>query len=263
MERRAFAADMTRRFDSLRKAVWALLIINEVFGPIANAGDWEFRTDPAKLESFRRWLQNQINLRILETRTDSGLPSAKKPWLAPRIIGAYQKGVARAYADARKRDPYAGPEITRAKEIQHLESVLSVQTSKIQLLYTRAYEDLAGVTADMATKLSRILATGLINGDSPHSIARKMAGQIEGISLNRARAIARTEIVNAHATGVLDSLELLGVKYVSAQVEFRTAGDTKVCPKCKALSGRRFTISQARGKIPVHVNCRCVWLPVK
>lgn len=224
---------------------------------------WNFRAAPEKVALFRQWLQRQINLKILETRTTSGLPSVKKPWLAPRIISAYKKGVARAYADARKRDPYAGPEIDRAREAQHLEAVLSVQTSKIELLYTRAYEDLAGMTADMAAKLGRFLATGLINGDSPHAIARKMAGQIAGLSLRRARLIARTEIVHAHAEGTLDGLAALGVKAVGALVEFTTAGDTRVCPKCKHLEGRRFTIEAARGRIPVHPLCRCAWVPVK
>lgn len=224
---------------------------------------WSFRSSPEKLDAFKQWLHRQINLKILETRTASGLPSLKKPWLAPRIISAYRKGVARAYLDARKKDPYASEDFLAGAEARHLEAVLSVQTSKIQLLYTRAYEDLAGVTADMATKLGRLLATGMINGDSPNAIARKMAAQIGGISLRRARLIARTEIVHAHAEGTLDGLEALGIKTVGALVEFESMRDDKVCPRCKRLDGKRFTIAQARGRIPVHPLCRCAWVPVK
>ena len=28
------------------------------------------------------------------------------------------------------------------------------------------------------------------------------------------------------------------------------------------LNGREFPVDEARGVIPVHPNCRCVWVPV-
>lgn len=243
--------------------------------PTINAFD--FATDPDKIDHFQKWLQRQINLHILETRTATGNPSLKKPWLAPRIISAYKIGLARAYTDVKKAggsSPTAGlnltPEMKQAmdqayeagKLQRYLEAGLAVSTRKVELIYTRAYHDLQGITQDMSMKLSRILATGMINGDSPHSMARKMVQQISGISLRRARMIARTELTSAHASGTLDGLEMQGVRRVTAQVEFQTVGDDRVCPKCKHLEGKRFTIDQARGVIPAHVNCRCSWLPV-
>lgn len=33
------------------------------------------------------------------------------------------------------------------------------------------------------------------------------------------------------------------------------------CPKCAGLEGQNFTISEARGILPVHPRCRCAWIP--
>jgi SPP1 gp7 family putative phage head morphogenesis protein len=242
---------------------------------VTNAFD--FATDPDKIDHFQKWLQRQINLHILETRTNTGNPSLKKPWLAPRLINAYKIGLARAYTDVKRAGgspPTVGlnltPEMKRTMDSayeagklqRHLEAGMAVSTRKVALIYTRAYHDLQGITQDMSTKLSRILATGMINGDSPHSIARKMVQQISGISLRRARLIATTELTNAHAEGTLDGLQALGVRWVSALVEFHIK-DNRACPKCKALDGKRFTIDEARGKIAVHPGCRCCWIPVQ
>lgn len=252
------------------KALWA----SRTRPPTTNAFD--FATDPDKIDHFQKWLQRQINLHILETRTATGNPSLKRPWLASRIINAYKIGLARAYTDVKRAGgspPSAGlnlaSEMKRAMDSayeagklqRHLEAGMAVSTRKVELIYTRAYHDLQGITQDMSTKLSRILATGMINGDSPHSMARKMVQQISGISLRRARLIATTELTAAHASGTLDGLDMQGVRRVMAQVEFKTAGDERVCPKCKHLEGKRFTIDQARGVIPVHPSCRCSWSP--
>jgi SPP1 gp7 family putative phage head morphogenesis protein len=271
LQRRSFVAEMGKRFGAVQRAVWHLIANDRV---VVNAFDF---TDPDKIDHFQKWLQRQINLHILETRTTTGNPSLKKPWLAPRIISAYKIGLARAYTDVKRAGgspPTAGlnltPEMKRAMDSayeagklqRHLEAGMAVATRKVELIYTRAYHDLQGITQDMSTKLSRILATGMINGSSPHTIARKMVQQISGISLRRARLIAQTELTSAHASGTLDGLEMQGVRRVTAQVEFQTVGDGRVCPKCKHLEGKRFTIDQARGVIPQHPACRCVWLPV-
>jgi SPP1 gp7 family putative phage head morphogenesis protein len=73
--------------------------------------------------------------------------------------------------------------------------------------------------------------------------------------------LARTEIIRAHAEGTLNNFELAGLENVELQAEFLTAGDDRVCPICSALSGKIYSIKEARGIIPVHPNCRCTWLP--
>lgn len=60
----------------------------------------------------------------------------------------------------------------------------------------------------------------------------------------------------------LDELEAAGVE----QVEWSTAGDEHVCPRCAAREGRKFTLAQMRRELetefctPADIGdrCRCV-----
>jgi hypothetical protein len=75
--------------------------------------------------------------------------------------------------------------------------------------------------------------------------------------------IARTEIINAHAEGQLDSFDMLGVEEVGVVAEWATAGDDRVCEECASIEGELFTVDEARGMIPLHPNCRCAWIPAE
>jgi SPP1 gp7 family putative phage head morphogenesis protein len=132
----------------------------------------------------------------------------------------------------------------------------------LELIYTRAYTELEGITNTMGTQMSRILATGLAQGQSPTTIGRALSANIAGLEASRANMIARTEIIYAHAEGQLDAFEDLGIKETSAEVEWSTANDGKVCEDCDDMEGQVFTIEEARGQIPLHTNCRCCWQPV-
>jgi SPP1 gp7 family putative phage head morphogenesis protein len=113
----------------------------------------------------------------------------------------------------------------------------------------------------MGTQLSRILTDGLISGVSATTLANEMVRSIGNITRTRAYALARTEIIYAHAEGQLDSFQALGIKEVSAKAEWSTAGDALVCPQCSPMEGVVLTIKEARGLIPLHPNCRCMWIP--
>ncbi|MDR1484798.1 MAG: phage head morphogenesis protein [Planctomycetaceae bacterium] len=47
---------------------------------------------------------------------------------------------------------------------------------------------------------------------------------------------------------------------VVAVAEYKTAGDDRVCRKCKEYEGKRIKLYVARGIIPMHPNCRCAWV---
>jgi SPP1 gp7 family putative phage head morphogenesis protein len=115
----------------------------------------------------------------------------------------------------------------------------------------------------MGTQLSRILANGLLQGSSPYEIAREMTKTISGLSNSRAMSIARTETIAAHAEAQLNAFKELGIKEVGLKVEWSTAGDELVCPQCEPLEGIVLTIDEARGLIPLHANCRCMWIPAE
>lgn len=226
--------------------------------------EYQFLTDAGKLQAFSRWLAQQIDEDILRTVNEgwqAPLGSiATGPWTSKYIESAYRRGVLNAFLSARK----ARGEMDESQE-QFLRRAFAQPEllSKVQLLATRSFEQLKGFTAQMAQELNRILAQGMADGRGPAAIAREMMEKIEGLTMARAMRIARTETIYAHAEGQLDSFEELEIEEIGLLAEWVTAGDNKVCPLCAALEGRTFTIDEARGKIPLHPNCRCSWTTVE
>ena len=89
-----------------------------------------------------------------------------------------------------------------------------------------------------------------------------IADRVKKVGVNRARVIAATETVAMYADGTLDALQAEGYTHVSAEVEFTTASDSKVCPLCIELEGTVWPAADARGIIPRHPSCRCRWRPI-
>lgn len=267
-----FRRGMRTRFATVRKAIRELVVKNDAFGlepAPAGPGEftgtfnvqpngWRFLTNPQKVDEFRSWLQDQVDSNILQTTTTG------KPWTNTYIDSAYRKGMVRSYIDTRKLNPTGlSPELAAGQEAFMNSAFAAPDTlSKLELLYTRAFESLRGVTATMASDMSRVLADGLGRGDNPLTIARAMTSRVDTLTRTRAEVIARTEIIHAHAEGQLDSFERLGVEDVGGMAEWSTAGDDRVCSRCAALEGAVMKIEEARGMIPLHPNCRCAWIPV-
>lgn len=257
-ERRAFLAAISRRFDELRRDLWVHLAEDGGLGPVGNA--YSYPTADAKLKAFRRYLTRRADERILNPV--GGQPG--KPWTAPFIESAYRKGLVRAYTDTRKTKLFGKPAaFQRGSQAEFLRAAFGgpVARSKIELLATRDFEQLKGINAQMGSKLNVILADGMSASNHPRVIAKRISGEIDKIKRTRANTLARTEIIHAHAEGQLDSFEQMGITHVAALVEWMTAGDDRVCPRCEQQMGRVFTIDQARGLIPLHPNCRCMWVP--
>lgn len=265
--RRSFEAELRRRLVRVKRQINEVVRKEDAFGlapsepfqpPTVNAGRFSFLTKDEKLRAFNQWLQQQIDADILESSRST------RPWLAKYIESAYKKGLARAYFDSKepllkeKLDFYQG---TREQFLQDLFNTAE-RTSKVRLVYTRAYEELKGVSSTMAQQMSRVMADGLAHGKGPYDIARTLNRTIAEIDRKRARLIARTEVIHAHAEGQLDGFEDLGVEEVGIEAEWATAGDELVCPRCEAMEGKVFKVSEARGLIPLHPNCRCAWIPV-
>lgn len=106
-----------------------------------------------------------------------------------------------------------------------------------------------------------------------HAANREQIRKVLGRALNtggyRTDVNGRTNIVGTVNESALNRYHDLGVEEVGARIEiasFMTAGDDDVCPVCEGLENQEngygpgvFRIDQARGMIPVHYNCRCLW----
>jgi SPP1 gp7 family putative phage head morphogenesis protein len=265
--RRQFQAEMRKRCDAIRKAIWEMLWEDDALGlkprePLAvnapaNKRAFEFHTTDDKLKSFNKWFQDQVNKKLLD------VGKAEKPWLAKWVESAYKRGAIRAYMDVHRPELGKSADFYLGSQEQFLRSAFetSERVSKIRMLGTRAFEELKGISGTMSQQISRVLADGLANGKGPYEIARTMSKTIQGINTKRAKVLARTEVIHAHAEGQLDAFEDLGVEDVGVMAEWSTAGDDLVCPMCDALSGVVMTVAEARGLLPRHPNCRCAWIP--
>ena len=264
--RRAFMAAMTRRIKKLKQDITNVIDTLDMFGlkevpnPLKfnmERRAYVFKTNPEKLSAFKIWLQEQVDQGILEVGT------SEAAWTHEYVGSAYRKGVVRAYKDTHKEALSESADFYSGSKAQFLTDMFAAPetVSKVKMLYTRTFDELKGFTAQTGQDTSRILSTGLSNGWHPTKIARELNKQIDVLTKKRALTIARTEVIRAHAEGQLDSFDKMNVKEVGVEAEFSTASDGAVCAICSSIEGEIMSVSEARGLIPVHPNCRCSWIP--
>lgn len=250
--------ELNSRMNGVLRELFDFLVVKDALDleqPLENVFPREFRfnTDPQKLNAFNDWFAQQVALGFL------GVPSGTppdRPWLAEYVDSSYRRGLVNAFLASRSAGLLGeGQEGTTRDDFARTAFAAPESVNKLRLLYIRTFEELRGVTADMSTAMSRILAQGLADGKGPLVIAREMAREIRGMTQARAFQIARTEIIRSHAEGQLEAFRKLGVQKLGLRVEWLTAGDDKVCPRCNAQSGKTFTLAEASGKIPLHPNC--------
>jgi SPP1 gp7 family putative phage head morphogenesis protein len=210
------------------------------------------------------WLEEQNNKFVLSKGgTGIEIVSRGDNWTDVHIRSAYQKGVVRARQELRK----AGVDLPSFEsQPSGISGVFNApfHADRAQLAFTQTFEGLKGITKAMDAPISRVMAEGMARGDSPRIIAKSIAGiggEIDKIGLNRARTLARTEVIRAHHNANINEYEAAGIDKVKVKAEWSTAG-FNVCPICESNEGRIFTLNQIRGLIPVHPNCRCVAIPI-
>lgn len=265
--RRRYIADLNRRFKRLEKLIREALIEDDALG--LSPSDFQtqarrpgkrafaFTRSDDKVSAFMAWLKRASNNEVLGIVEGTPLNrAAQSSWQNVYIESAYQKGLSRAASKikatgASVQDSWIQGAMYRP-----------IHADRIGLVYTRAFSDLEGITRAMDTAISRALAQGLAEGRNSRDIAKTLTEKVKSIGRTRAARLARTEVIAAHAEASLNGYEEAGAEGVEAEVEFTTAGDNKVCPKCRELEGQTYTLKQARGIIPVHPNCRCAWNPI-
>jgi SPP1 gp7 family putative phage head morphogenesis protein len=227
--------------------------------PITENTRWAFRTDPQKAAEFRKWMQEQIDHGIIPPELDT---ESEEFW-NQFVDDAYKKGGARAFDDTRKARPGGSADRFAGGREEFLRNSFARPQSvdKVKMLSGRVYTDLKGVTDAMGAQMSGIIVEGFAQGKGPLEIARQLNERVDKIGINRARTIARTEVIRAHAEGQLDVLEDMGVEEVGVAVEWSTAGDDRVCPRCLPMGNVVLKLKEARGMIPLHPNCRCAFIP--
>jgi SPP1 gp7 family putative phage head morphogenesis protein len=251
---RSYIAEFHRRIGLVRGGVLGILLSTRP-AAVRNA-----EADSAALAELLRRIKDAVESGLYES--ESGSQDIEGIWADGWIKLTYD------YAQQR-----AGGRVSAAKNIPTARgdfdilglfgpSAAGVSTKSLEALYISNRTAVRGLADDVNRRLSELLTDAFISRQHPYDLASQIAAEVPGIAIARAEKIARTELARAYAESTLDAYEQFGVSGVTGLVEFATAGDNLVCPKCQALSGRVLTVSEARGIIPVHVNCRCDWLPV-
>lgn len=261
----SFVREVNRRFNKVLRSVRQAILVQDVFAlrprPRAFAElarrAYEFKTDAEKVGAFMEWLQEEIDAEILTVvNIPGGRPGISQHWTAMYIQRAYERGVDRARQEMKK----AGLELADVPLGGFFNTPM--HADRVALLFTRTFNDLKGITAAMSQQIARVLAEGMGLGLGPEQIARNIASSIESIGLNRARTLARTEIIRAHHVATIAEYEAAGVGSFTVKAEWSTAQDGRVCEICGPLQGKVYSLEEIKPLIPRHPNCRCCALPV-
>lgn len=254
--RQKFEADAKRRFTHIKRAVARKVREADAFGLRTNRGEFEFTRTADKVSGFMAWLHEQEVAQGLTIRQGTPLTqAAEQNWANTYVQTAYVRGLNQAGARLRKAGATVEPRWIDAAFRR------PIHADRLGIAYTRTFTELQGITATMDQQISRVLAEGLAGGAGPADIARAINNRVDKIGVTRARMLARTEVINAHADATLNTYVEAGLEGVDVVAEWLTANDA--CPECVALEeGGPYSIERARGMIPVHPNCRCAWAPL-
>ena len=274
---RSYIADLNRRWKKVARAIQDLVVADDAlrlgpakpspFLPVAaslatniqHGVPFVFRQDVAgKTEDFNTWLNQQLDSDVLEVRRGAGgRVMRNSKWQDRYVRSSYGRGLKHAEASMKS----AGISFDSRTAADLFNAPIHVDT--LALMYTRQFSDLQGITQATSTQISRVLTEGIATGKGPREMARTMRTAISNIGVNRARTLARTEVIRVHAESTLNRYKDAGLQKVNVLAEFATGKDDRVCPICIGLeTGEALSLDEARGMIPVHANCRCVWLPV-
>ena len=285
--RNAFVRQMIKRFRHLRGLIHKSIVEEDVFGLREGSSfkitllqtpgrrRFAFPRSADKVSAFMEWLRGQIQQDILQVAQITQVGTAvEAAWTNQFIQDSYRRGVVRA----RSQLTQGGFNVPPLSETGGIGVAMGTpfHIDRVGLLYTRTFNELRGITNAMDQQISRVLAQGMADGLGPNTIARNLNHMISGkggtLALTdtlgrfipaerRARVLARTEIIRAHAEAQLQEFQNWGVAGVNVKAEWITAGDNRVCNRCADLEGSIFTIEQARGMLPLHAQCRCAWVP--
>lgn len=257
----AMEAEIARRFEELKSVVWQTIVGDNALGlsvNITSAGTarWAFGRSDAKAAGFMQWLLGAASEGILGIKYGTPIASAASTsWSRIYIDAAYHSGMQQSAS----RLVAAGAKVAETWIDGAFRRPIHAEASA--LVYTRTYESLQNVTEVMADQMREVLTNGMAQGWGMEKIAAALVDRVDKIGVTRSRTIARTEIIAAHAESTLNSYEEARIEGVEVEAEWTATMDNVVCPYCRDMQGRRYSISEARGMIPAHPNCRCAFLP--
>ena len=203
---------------------------------------FEFKTTDSKVAGFLRWLNRQQQRGVLSVISRGSNTYVKS---------AYSAGI--RWAHGRLRDENITTEVG-------VEGVfdMPVHRSTLQLLFTRNYEALDGITNAVSKDVSRTLTGGFAQGHGPAKMARELTDRVDKIGMTRATTLARTESIHASTESTKQRYRDMGVEEVDI---INHAPCEEICKPI--VEGGPYPIDDIpHGGPPFHPNCEGALLPV-
>jgi len=259
--REEYARNLRGRFADINTAIRRAVGENDIFGLqndalVSPPEAFDFDDEREAVERFEAWLDQAQEDEVLDviSRDDNIY-----------VRRAYEKGL----VDADRNLSQAGMDIDAIdREAARQAMQMPVHEDKLQVVFSRNFAELDGITDVVSQQVAREIAEGISEGVNPNEMARRMADRVDKIGKTRATTLARTETIRAHSSATLERYKQQGVDEVGLEpeVSVQTATDQLVCEECAevAQSGP-WPIEDFEGsenQPPIHPNCRCSVIPV-
>lgn len=182
---------------------------------------------------------------------------------SPALAGTFLTGVVAASSDGAADMIRAGLSGVLRSELRS--SVVGADAGQVAAIIERSTQQITArhyeLAAEAQASIRREMLRGVAVGENPRRAAslavRGIEDQWNG-GLNRARVIARTEVIDAHRVAA-QRVEEANAD-VLAGWEWLTHGDERTCRACLAQHGSRHEIDEP-GPLG-HPQCRCARVPV-
>ena len=250
-----FRKELARRFRAIREAVIITVVDNDALriGDRENVDldavtDFEFETDPRRIDAFMEWWDGALEEGLVEPIDLADLERGRH-YTASHVNKGYKKGV--KWGNARARD--AGFDVDTAE----VEAIIQrpVHQEALRTLYTRTFENLEGIGPDAADQIRTILTDGLAEGRGAIDIGNELGRQVDVLRRTRGRTIARTEVMNSH-------VQATGKRFIELGVEKANIATAEPCEICQEFrDDGPYDIQKVIEALPIHPNCVCVMVP--
>lgn len=227
---------------------------------------------------LKRALEDRIallmNLEVSEEPEKEKEKELNKP--QPQLPGQNAESLNESFFDDTLEEWINNEQFNFKDYLSNIRKYLKSEDSFSQLKAQNEIELTAGkLSTDQIVNLRKVLLNSFKKGFSMNQISKlikkevnpqdlfqvKENGEIGDLLVSkesRPIMIARTETIRASNEGALIQFKEDNVE----RVEWVATISLRTDPDCLELNGKIFEISEARGMIPLHPNCRCSWIPV-
>jgi hypothetical protein len=258
--RQAFRGEAQRKIRTLLTATQNMLVEQNALGnlhhPMMLIAFFRQQLPSAagtQLDIFTRWFNGAIYSTVVQ----------EGRWLAEHARRGYAHGLQRAEQQWTKTPMLAAPDDVYLK------------------FYRNEIEGIADATVQQTT---RAISTGLLNREGGRKLYRRVVAVTMKTLEPRLYALGHQIIVQMHNQGILTQLKAAGHTHVSVipemlprkivpkrdhahirdqeLVNILTAGDDEVCEDCQDFADDGpHEIEEVENTLPLHVNCRCEYVP--